>query len=123
MASVELRPQLIEQLKNEAARRRTSLEALANDWLEEQLWEAKHKKINEEAERFRAKHAELLAQYAGQYVAMRDGLVIDHDPNLVTLHGRIRSQYGDEPILMAPVTSEPVQTFRVIGARQQRVQP
>ena len=123
MASVELRPQLIEQLKNEAARRRTSLEALANDWLEEQLWEAKNKKINEEAERFRAKHAELLAQYAGQYVAMRDGLVIDHDPDLIALHGRIRSQYGDEPILMAPVTSEPVQTFRVIGARQQRVQP
>ncbi len=117
MTTVALRPNLIDQLKNEAARRKTSVEVLANDWLEEQLWEAKRKKINEEAERFRAQHAQLLEKHAGEYVAMHDGVVIDHDTDLVTLHNRIRKQYGDEPILMSPVTSNPVQSFKVVSAR------
>jgi len=119
MTIVALRPNLVEQLKNEALRRQTSVETLANDWLEEQLWEARRRKINEEAGRFRARHAELLVQYAGKYVAMRDGIVIDHDSELVALHSRVRAQYGDEPILMAPVTSALIQVVRVLGARRQ----
>ncbi|MBI3914387.1 MAG: hypothetical protein HY327_09415 [Chloroflexi bacterium] len=122
MDTLALRPNLIDPLKNEAARRKTSVEALANDWLEEQLWEAKRKKINEEAERFRAQHAKLLEKHAGEYVAMRDGVVIDHDLDLLTLHQRVRNQYGDEPILMAPVTSSPVQSFKVIGTRRRGAQ-
>ena len=118
MITVPLRSKLADQLQNEAARRHVSVEALANDWLEEQLWQAKRQKIDEEAERFRAQHAELLAQYNGQYVAMRDGAVIDHDADLVTLHNRVRARYGDEPILMSPVTAQPTQTIKVIGARQ-----
>lgn len=118
MITVPLRSNLADQLQNEATRRHTSVEALANDWLEEQLWQAKRKKIDEEAERFRAQHAQLLARYDGQFVAMRDGEVIDHDSDLVTLHQRVRAQYGDEPILISPVTSEPMQTIKVLGARR-----
>ncbi len=118
MDTLALRPKLADQLKNEANRRQTSVEALANDWLEEQLWEAKRKKIEEESERFRTQHADLLKQYAGQYVAMHDGVVIDHDPDLVALHNRVREKYGDEPILMSPVTASPVQSFKVVGARR-----
>ncbi|MBI5301958.1 MAG: hypothetical protein HY868_07460 [Chloroflexi bacterium] len=118
MLSVPLRDNLANQLKNEAERLHTSVEALANDWLEDQLWQAKRRKINEEADHFRARHTELFAQYNGQYIAMRDGVVLDHDANLVILHGRIRAQYGDEPILIAPVTAEPIQTFKVLGARR-----
>jgi hypothetical protein len=118
MITVPLRSNLADQLQNEAARRHTSVETLANDWLEEQLWQAKRKKIDEEAERFRAQHTQLLARYGGQFVAMRDGVVIDHDPDLIALHSRVRAQYGDEPILMAPLTAEPIQSFKVIGARR-----
>jgi len=118
MITVPLRSNLADQLQNEATRRHTSVEVLANDWLEEQLWEAKREKINEEAERFRAQHSELLVQYAGEFVAMRDGVVIDHDPDLAALHDRVRAKYGDEPILMAPVTPEPEQVIKVLGARR-----
>ncbi len=118
MITVPLRSNLADQLQNEAARRHTSVEMLANDWLEEQLWEVKREKINEEAARFRAQHSELLAQYAGQYIAMRDGIVIDHDADLAALHNRVRARYGDEPILMTPVTSEPVQVIKILGARR-----
>lgn len=118
MITVPLRDSLADQLKNEAARLHTSIETLANDWLEEQLWETKRVAINEEAERFRTKHSELFAQYNGQYIAMRDGVVLDHDSDLVTLNQRIRAQYGDEPILIAPVNSEPMQVIKVLGARR-----
>jgi hypothetical protein len=122
MTVVALRPSLLDQLRTEAERLRTSVDALVNDWLEDQLWRERHKKIYEEAERFRAKHAELLAQYAGRYVAMRDGAVIDHDPDLLALNRRIRERYGDEPILITPVIPEPIQTFKVLGARRRRRQ-
>jgi hypothetical protein len=118
MISVPLRDTLAHQLKNEAARRNTSIELLANDWLEEQLWDAKRKKIEDEAQRFRAQHSTLLAQYNGQHVAMRDSVVLDHDTDLVTLHDRIRAQYGEEPILIAPVNPEPIQIIKVLGARR-----
>jgi hypothetical protein len=118
MITVPLRDNLAHQLKNEAARRHTSIESLANDWLEEQLWEAKRKKIEAEAQRFRAQHAALLAQYNGQHVAMRDGIVLDHDADLVTLHSRIRAQYGEEPVLIAQVNPEPIQVIKVLGARR-----
>jgi hypothetical protein len=123
MLTVALRPNVADQLKAEAEQRQTSLEALVNDWLENQLWQARRSAIHQEAERFRAQHAELLARYAGRYVAMRDGVVIDHDADLQTLYARIRAQYGDAPILIAPVTAEPVQTFKVLGARRRRSEP
>ena len=120
MTTIPLRSNVADRLKVEAERRRISVEALANDWLEDQLWREKHKKIQEEAERFRAKHTELYAQYAGRYIAMRDGGVLDHDADLVALHDRIRARYGDEPVLIAPVTAEPTQTFKVVGSRQRK---
>jgi hypothetical protein len=107
-------------LQSEAERRRMSLEALANNWLEDQLWQERHKEIYDEAKRFKARHAELLARYAGRYVAMRDGVVIDDDADLSALHGRVRAQYGDEAVLIAPVTPEPIQTIRMLGSRRKR---
>ncbi|MGB8647670.1 MAG: hypothetical protein WCF84_20720 [Anaerolineae bacterium] len=120
MTRVLLRPNLEEQLKDIAARHQTNLEALVNDWLEEQLWQEQRRKIEQEAERFRAQHAQLYAKYRGRFIAMRDGVVIDDDAEILLLHQRIRARYGDEPILITPVTEEAVQTFRVLGARRQR---
>ncbi len=120
METIALRPNLADQLKNEAMRRQISVESLANDWLEEQLWDAKRRKIEEEAERFQAQHSELLSRYSGQHVAMRDGIVIDHDLDLVALHNRVRAKSGEEPILIAPVTPEPVQKINVLGTRTRR---
>ena len=118
MTTVSLHPEVADRLQSEAKRCQTSLEALVNNWLEDQLWQERRKRIYEEAERFRAKHAELLTQYAGRYIAMLDGVVIDDDADLTTLHNRIRAQYGDETILITPVNTEPIQIFKVLGGRQ-----
>jgi len=36
----------------------------------------------------------------------------------LALHGRIRAQYGDDPVLITPVTTEPVQTLKVRGVHR-----
>jgi hypothetical protein len=90
--------------------------------LENVLREQRVKKIQEEAKRFQARHAELYTQYAGQYIALQEGVVLDHDVDLLILYDRIQACYGDEPILITPVTAEPMQTFRVLSPRRQRVQ-
>lgn len=118
MMSIELRSELAEEIKSVAERHATSVDELVNEWLVEQLWREKHKKIQAEAERFRAQHAELLPKYRGRYIAMRDGAVIDDDADLPTLHTRIRARYGGEAILMTPVNDEPIQTINVLGARR-----
>ncbi len=119
MTTIALRPELEQQLKPEAERRQTSMEKLVNDWLESQLWQEWHRIIEEESKRFQEKYTQLLAQYAGEYVAMRNGAVIDHDAELPALHQRIRAQYGTEPILMAPVTTQPIQKFKIRSPRRQ----
>ena len=123
MLSIELRPELAQEIQTEAERRDTSVDELVNQWLAEQLWRAKQKKIQEEAERFRAQHAQLLFKYRGRYIAMREGRVVDNDADLSKLHTRIRARYGNEAILMTPVNDEPIQTINVLGARRPKKQP
>jgi hypothetical protein len=39
-------------------------------------------------------------QYAGQYVAVKGGRIVDHDPEQRALYLRIRKQFGAEPVLI-----------------------
>lgn len=120
MNTIELRPELADKLNVEALRRETSLETLVNELLEESLWRARLEKIHQEAQRFQERHAELYALYAGQYVAMKSGDIIDRDTEIVPLYHRIRSKYGDEPILITPVTKDSVPSYRVLSPKRSR---
>ncbi len=59
-------------------------------------------------------HPQLLAQYEGQYVAMYQGQVVDHDQDRLALVARIDQKYGDVIVLIKKVTaaSEPDLYFR-----------
>ena len=67
------------------------------DALEEQA-------IHRETEAFWQQHDELLALYPNQYVALRNGVVVDHDSDVSWLERRVRNRYGMAPVLIAPVT-------------------
>lgn len=71
------------------------------------------RKIEREQRHYEAQHAELLALYHGQYIAMHDGKVVDHDSDRVALRRRIRDRYGAIAILITPVEEEPLQTIMV----------
>ncbi len=117
MLTITLQKDVEKSLTAEAKRRDMTVDRLVNDWLKEYLWQEMHRKIDEEAVRFQAQHAELYKQYAGKCIAMREGVVLDVDEDLIVLHDRIRATYGDEPILMTPVNENPIQTYKIRSPR------
>jgi hypothetical protein len=74
----------------------------------------RQEKICAEAISFEAQHEALIRQYPNQYVAMHQGEVIDHDPDLRILHLRIFARMGHTPVLLKQVLQAPKQelTFR-----------
>jgi len=53
-------------------------------------------------------------------VALRNGVVVDHDSDVSWLERRVRDRYGMAPVLIAPVTSVGRRGFRWRGGRIDR---
>lgn len=78
------------------------------------------RKIDVEAETYKRKYPRLRAKYFGDYIAMHNGRVVDHDRDLVVLNRRIRKRFGRTPVLMRLVEEEPE---RVLVFRSPRLEP
>ena len=61
--------------------------------------------------------ANLVAQYPSEYVAVHQGQVVDHDPDVVCLEQRIAERWGEVAILIAPVTDEPRRDLSSVSFR------
>lgn len=48
---------------------------------------------------YRSLHAQLVKHYLGQFVAIHDGQLVDHDSDPVTLLQRVRTQFPDRVVL------------------------
>lgn len=83
------------------------------DQAEPDQFDAALAQIEKEHDTFISQHAELLQQYRGQYVAMRDGQIVDNDRDQDALYRRILSNYGDEPVLITSVDTEPIATYYI----------
>lgn len=55
---------------------------------------------------YEAMHVELVKQYLGQYVAMHQGRLIDHDVDPVALHQRIAEKYAGKVVLSRKVQKD-----------------
>jgi hypothetical protein len=60
-----------------------------------------------EAEAFRRLHPTLRQNYPGEYVAIFQQRLIDHDPDLSALFKRIEERYPDTFVIVRPVREEP----------------
>jgi hypothetical protein len=67
--------------------------------------------VDKEETAFKRLHPMLRKKYLGQYVAIYQGELIDHDPDQVALFLRIKEIYPDEFIWIAPVGEEPEETY------------
>ncbi len=56
---------------------------------------------------FRKLHSSLYKKYAGEYVALHNEQLIDHDSNQVALYRRIRQQHPGEFVWIGPVNESP----------------
>ncbi len=60
---------------------------------------------------FRAMHGELIKTYGGEYVAIYQGRLVDHDTDLNQLHQRIEARYPDHFVLIRPISDTPEREF------------
>lgn len=117
MSTVDVPSELIKPLQQLAVEKGQSVAAIVEQLIADYLREQRHRYLMSEMERFRLQHASLRPQYEGQYIAMRDGRVIDHDVDGGILYSRLREQYGDLPVLIVQVTDQPEQTFTRLSSR------
>ena len=63
--------------------------------------------LDDEIDAFRVMHEELFARIPGQYVAVYQGQLVDHDTDLAALYLRIQKKYPDVLVLIRELLSTP----------------
>jgi predicted transcriptional regulator len=117
MGTVKVSEKVTQQLQQIAAQQGESLEALAERALLKFLREASQRAMRREVEAFKAQHATLFEQYAGRYIAMYQGQVVDDDEDQLALLARIDAAYSDTPVLITPVLAESEETYMMHSPR------
>jgi hypothetical protein len=59
-----------------------------------------HAQMQQEVLAFQTLHPHLVNTHLGEFVAIKAGQLVDHDPDFDTLIDRVRETYGDEAIVM-----------------------
>ena len=112
MTVVELSPNLVKPLRRLAKEQDESVDEIIGGLVADYLREQRHAQLLVEMERYRVLHPQIVEQYEGQYVAVYQGEVVDHDEDTGVLFKRVYERYGDLPVLIVRVTREPDQVFR-----------
>jgi hypothetical protein len=123
VATVNLQPDMAEQIAHLAGREQSNTDAFVDQALRAYLAHLRREKIRREMDAFREQHAELLEHFAGKYIAMHDGQVIDHDMDQRALHLRIFARLGHTPVLLKRVDHEPERDLIFRSPRFERGAP
>jgi hypothetical protein len=115
--TIVLPPQLLNSLQEIAHERGQSVEAVVAELVRDYLREQRHAQLMAEMDRFRAQHADLLAQYRAEYIGLHIGRVLDHDLDGGVLYRRLQRQFGDLPILIVLVTETPDQEITLLSPK------
>jgi hypothetical protein len=59
-----------------------------------------HAQMQQEVLAFQTLHPQLVTTHLGEFVAIKDGHLVDHDPDFDALIDRVRDRYGDQAIVM-----------------------
>ena len=73
-----------------------------------------------EFEAFKALHSQLLSHFKGEYVAIFQGHLVDHDENPIELLKRVKEQYPGKTVLQRKVEDNPEP---VLQSRSPRLMP
>jgi hypothetical protein len=112
-----LRADLRETLERDAEQDARSISDIVNEAVERYVRERQRAKLDKEIAAFEAIHAELRQKYLGQWVAINNQRLVDHDPDRLVLYRRTRSKYGHTSVLLREVTEQPQEEvwFRTPG--------
>jgi hypothetical protein len=99
-------PKLVEELEQVAAEQNITAENLLTTLASQFLYKTALQKMQAETAAFEQMHSQLVSQHLGEYVAVHNKQVVDHDSNINVLRARIRQRFGRMPILLRQVTPE-----------------
>jgi predicted transcriptional regulator len=99
------------QLEQVANAKHTTPQQLAEQALREFLRNEARQQMQSEMQAFRAMHAELLTQYPGEFVAIYQGKLIDHDVDQLALYQRTQQRHPNRPVLIKPVQEDPEEVY------------
>jgi hypothetical protein len=123
MPTITLEPDLYDRVKAAAQEQQASVDEVFAKAVQTYLWEQQRQKISGESRLYQQQHARLKAHFLGQYIAMHDGQVVDHDTDFTQLRRRIRAQYGRTAVMITRVEETPVATFTRRGFRVESEHP
>ena len=91
--------------------------ALAGEAIRAYLHAEAQRAMEQEAEAFRRLHRDLLGTIPGQFAAIYQGQLVDHDPDQLAVLRRIEARYPGLPVLLRQVRAEVEQTIMVRSPR------
>ncbi len=115
-------PDLIERVQRLAQLTHQDTAQVVETAVETYLDQLERAKLHNETEAFWAMQADLVANYPGEYVAIHQGQVIDHDPDVLRLEERVAVSLGNLAVLIAPVTTAPRRDLLLVNVRQEGAQ-
>lgn len=122
-ATLTIPVELYQRIERLAAVREASVDYFVQDMLIQAVDQmeitADEAKIDLEDAAYEAMHPELFEKYAGQYVAIHKGKLVDVDEDPMALYLRMDERFPDEVILIKQVTELPepdlyVPSFRLL---------
>lgn len=123
MSEIILQAPLLEEIKQVAVEQNVELSHILDEAVHTYLRQLERNKIKAEVEAFHSMHSELLQSYEGEYVAIHNGKVVDHDASLQPLHNRIRQRFGRQTVLLRQVSTEPERVLSFRSPSFERGQP
>jgi len=117
MHTIVIEPDLYKRIEKAALENKANIDEMLDQAIRRYLWELDRRKISAESKIYRQRHAKLKAQYLGQYIAIHEGQVVDHDADFPTLRQRIRQQFENTPVMITLVEEDAEQTLVRHGFR------
>ncbi len=102
-----LRADLRETLERDAEQEARSISDIVNEAVERYMRERQRTKLDKEIAAYEALHVELRQKYLGQWVAINNQRLVDHDSDRLALYRRTRAKYGHTSVLLREVTEQP----------------
>lgn len=109
MDAIVLEPTLRSRLEQDAAQDIRSVNDLVNEAVAQYLRDRQQAKIDREIAAYEDMHAQLVRDHLGEWVAVHDQQLVDHDSDRIALYRRIRARYGRTAVLIRQVTAEQVE--------------
>ena len=107
MEAILLPPDLQTTVKEIAAQEAKSVDEVLHEVFRSYQRQRNREKLKKEIAAYEAMHPALKEKHLGEWVAVHEGQLVDHDSDRAALYARVRRAYGNLSVLIREVTEEP----------------